>query len=196
MNDLRFRVRLYKDQAKRKHLIYRLMISISQMNTKGFVISITAGFAVALLLTVGIGAASILSTTYAQTATLGEPYFVEKGKSTVQREIGPNITLYTFTANGTMNGNIEVTDEGEFLSISIGDDLIFEPGEGVITTKDGSEMANYTSIDVGNSTNYQGASVYITNSTGQLSFLNGIMGIYKGEADENGNFELKEWHWK
>jgi hypothetical protein len=196
MNDLRFLVRLYKDQAKRKHLIYRLMISISQMNTKGFVISITAGFAVALLLTVGIGAASILSTTYAQTATLGEPYFVEKGKSTVQREIGPNITLYTFTANGTMNGNIEVTDEGEFLSISIGDDLIFEPGEGVITTKDGSETANYTSIDVGNSTNYQGASVYITNSTGQLSFLNGIMGIYKGEADENGNFELKEWHWK
>jgi hypothetical protein len=66
----------------------------------------------------------------------------------------------------------------------------------VITTKDGSETANYTSIDVGNSTDYQGASAYITNSTGQLSFLNGIMGIYKGEADESGNFELKEWHWK
>ncbi|HEX5977220.1 MAG TPA: hypothetical protein VFY68_08070 [Nitrososphaeraceae archaeon] len=167
------------------------------MNTKRFTISITTGTVIVLLLIGGTGATNFfLNTAHAQAATLGEPYFIEKGKSTVQREIGPNITLYTFTANGTMNGNIEVTDAGEFLSISIGDDLLFEPGEGVITTKDGSETANYTSMDVGNSTNYQGASVYITNSTGQLSFLNGIMGIYKGEADENGNFELKEWHWK
>ena len=94
-----------------------------------------------------------------------------------------------------MNGNIEVTDTGEFVSISKGDNLSTTK-DGVITTNDGSEMANYTSIDVGNSTDYQGASAYITNSTGQLSFLNGIMGIYKGEADESGNFELKEWHWK
>jgi len=166
------------------------------MNKNRFTISITAGVAVILLLIGGTGATTVLNTAYAQTATLGEPYFVEKGKSTVQYEIGPNVTLYTFTANGTINGNIEVTDTGQFLSISIGDDLIFDPGKGVITTKDGSETANYTSIDVGNSTDYQGASVYITNSTGQLSFLNGIMGIYKGEADENGNFELKEWQWK
>ena len=167
------------------------------MNKNRFIISITAGIAVVSLLIGGTGATNVLlNTAHAQTATLGEPYFIEKGKSTVQYEIGPNVTLYTFTANGTINGNIEVTDTGQFLSISIGDDLTFDPGRGVITTKDGSETANYSSIDVGNSTDYQGASVYITNSTGQLSFLNGIMGIYKGEADESGNFELKEWHWK
>jgi hypothetical protein len=166
------------------------------LNTKRFTI-ITAGIAVVLLLFEGTGANTILfNSAHAQSATLGEPYFVEKGKSTAHKEIGPNITHYIFTANGTINGNIEVTDTGEFLSISIGDDLLFEPGKGVIATKDGSETANYTSMDVGNSTNYQGASVYVTNSTGELSFLNGIMGIYKGEADENGNFELSEWHWK
>jgi hypothetical protein len=169
---------------------------VSNMIKKRITISITAGIAVMFLLIGGTGTTAIPYITHAQSATLGEPYFVEKGKSTVLYEIGPNITLYTFTANGTMNGNIEVTDTGEFLSISIGDNLTFDPGNGVITTKDGSETANYTSIDVGNSTDYQGASVYITNSTGQLSFLNGIMGIYKGEADENGNFELKEWQWK
>ena len=167
------------------------------MNKNRITISITAGIAVVLLLIGGTGTNTILfNTGYAQTVTLGEPYYIEKGKSTVQKEIGPNITHYTFTANGTINGNIQVTDTGEFLSISIGDDLIYEPGRGVIATKDGSETANYTSVDVGNSTTYQGASVYITNSTGQLSFLNGMMGIYKGEADENGNFELSEWHWK
>ncbi|RPJ25633.1 MAG: hypothetical protein EHM25_13155 [Nitrosopumilales archaeon] len=154
------------------------------------------GILTVLLLVGGTSATTTLNTTHAQTATLGEPYFVEKGKSTVQKEISPNITHYTFTANGTINGNIEVTDTGEFLSISKGDNLIIEPGQGVIATKDGSETAIYTSIDVGNSTNYQGASVYSTNSTGKLSFLNNIMGIYKGEADENGNFVLKEWHWK
>jgi hypothetical protein len=169
------------------------------MNTKRFTInSITAGIAVVLLLIGGTGTTTtiLFSTTHAQTVTLGEPYFVEKGKSTVQKEIGPNITKYTFTANGTINGNIEVTDTGEFLSISKGNDLLYEPGKGVIKTKDGSETANYTSIDVGNSTDYQGASAYSTNSTGKLAFLNNILGIYKGGQDDSGNYALEHWHWK
>jgi hypothetical protein len=167
------------------------------MNKKRSTISITVGFAVMLLLIGGTGATTILfSTAHAQTATLGEPYFVEKGKSTVQKEIGPNRTQYTFTSNGTINGNIEVTDTGEFVSVSKGNDLLYEQGQGVITTEDGSEMANYTFIDVVNGTDYQGASAYSTNSTGKLSFLNNMLGIYKGEADESGNFKLTEWHWK
>jgi hypothetical protein len=94
-----------------------------------------------------------------------------------------------------MNGNIEVTDTGEFVSISKGDNLSTTK-DGVITTKDGSETANYTSIDVGNFTDFQGASAYSTNSTGKLSFLNNMLGIYKGEKEETGNFVLREWHWK
>jgi hypothetical protein len=167
------------------------------MNTKRFTISITAGIAMVLLLIGGTGINPILfNTAHAQAVTLGAPYYVEKGKSTVQNEIRPNITLYSFTANGTMNGNIEVTDTGEFLSISLGDNYIFEPGQGVIATKDGSETAIYTSMDIGNSTDYQGASIYSTNSTGKLAFLNNTMGIYKGGADESGNFALSEWLWK
>jgi hypothetical protein len=157
--------------------------------------SITAGIAVMLLLIVETGATSILSTTHALSAILGEPFFIEKGKSTVQKEIGPSITQYTFTANGTMNGNIEVIDTGEFVSVSK-NNLEFEQGQGVIKTKDGSEIANYTLIDVSNDTAFQGASAYSTNSTGKLSFLNNIMGIYKGETDENENYESTEWHWK
>jgi hypothetical protein len=83
-----------------------------------------------------------------------------------------------------MNGNIEVTDTGEFVSISKGDNLL--------TTKDGSETANYTSIDVGNYTDYQGGSAYSTNSTAKLYFLNNMLGIYKGETDESGNYVLRE----
>jgi hypothetical protein len=67
------------------------------MNKNRFTISsITAVIAVVmLLLTVGTGATSIilLNTAHAQTAqtvTLGEPIFVEKGGVVIQKEIGPN----------------------------------------------------------------------------------------------------------
>jgi hypothetical protein len=167
------------------------------MNKKRFNINMTAGIAVMLLLIVGTGATSILSSTaYAQLATLGEPFFVEKGKSTVQKEIGPNITHYTFATNGTMNDNIEVTNTGEYVSVSEGNNVVFDQGQGVIKTKDSSETANYTFIEVGNGTAYQGASAYSTNSTGKLSFLNNMLGIYKIEADESGNFAVTQWHWK
>ena len=165
------------------------------MNTKRFTISITAGIAVVSLLIVGTAATSILSTTHAQSTTLGEPFFVEKGKVTVQKEIGPNRTQFTYTGNGTMNGNIEVTNTGKLVSVSKGN-LSFEQGQGVIATKDGSETANYTLIDVFNGTAFLGAQAYSTNSTGQLSFLNNILGIYKGGQDDSGNYALEYWHWK
>jgi hypothetical protein len=167
------------------------------MNKKRFIISITQGIAVMLLLIVGTGATSILSSTaHAQLATLGGPFFVEKGKSTFQKEIGPNITHYTFVTNGTMNDNIEVTNTGEYVSVSEGNNLVFDQGQGVIKTKDGSETANYTFIEVGNGTAYQGASAFSTNSTGKLSFLNNILVIYKIDGDESGNYAGTQWHWK
>jgi hypothetical protein len=54
-----------------------------------------------------------------------------------------------------MNGNIEVTERGGFVSVSK-NNLIFDQGQGVIKTKDGSETANYTLIDVSNGTAFQG----------------------------------------
>jgi hypothetical protein len=167
------------------------------MNKKRFTMSITAGIAVMLLLVVGTGATSILfSTTHAQTATLGEPFFVEKGKVTGQKEIGPNRTQFTFASNGTMNGNIEVTNTGEYVSVSKGNNLVFDQGKGVIKTKDGSEIANHTFIEVGNGTDFQGASAFSTNSTGKLSFLNNILVIYKIDGDQSGNYAGTQWQWK
>jgi hypothetical protein len=158
-----------------------------------FIISITAGFAVVLLLIGGTGANTILfSTASAQSATLGEPIFVEKGSDTTQREIGPNRTQYTFTTNGTMNGNIEYSKAGKWVSVSKGNNVTFDQGHGVLTTKDGSETANFTFIEVGNGTAYQGASAYSTNSTGKLSSLNNILVVFKIGEDGVATF----WHWK
>jgi hypothetical protein len=63
-------------------------------------------------------------------------------------------------------------------------------------------MANYTLIEVDNVTPegklvFQGAAAYSTNSTGKLSFLNNIIGIYKSEGDINtGDFVSTEWEWE
>ena len=80
------------------------------MKTKKITISIIAGIAVVLLLIGGTTSTSILVRIYFKSATLEEPFFVEKGKVWV-KEIGPNRTEFTFTGNGTMNGNIEVTKQ-------------------------------------------------------------------------------------
>jgi hypothetical protein len=150
-----------------------------------------------LLLIVGTGATTILfNTGYTQTATLGEPFFVEKGKVTGRKEIGPNRTQYTFASNGTMNDNIEVTNTGEYVSVSKDNNLVFDQGQGVIKTNDGSEIANHTFIEVGNGTDFQGASAFSTNSTGELSFLNNILVIYKIDGDESGNYAGTQWQWK
>jgi hypothetical protein len=71
-----------------------------------------AGIAVILLLIVGTGATTILDITHAQSTTLGEPIFVEKGSDVIQKEVGANRSTYTFTSNGTMKGNIEYSSRG------------------------------------------------------------------------------------
>ena len=43
---------------------------------------------------------------------------------------------------------------------------------------------------------FNGVSVYSTNSTGKLGFLNNMVGIFKVELDKMGNFVNKEWEWK
>jgi hypothetical protein len=167
------------------------------MNKKIFTISVIAGISGVLLLVLGTGATTfLLSTAHAQSATLGEPFFVERGKVTGQKEIGPNRTQFTFASNGTMNNNIEVTNTGEYESISKGNNMVFDQGQGVIKTKDGNEMANHTFIEVGNGTDFQGASAFSTNSTGKLSFLNNILVIYKINGDESGNYMGTQWQWK
>jgi hypothetical protein len=167
------------------------------MNKNRFTFSITAGIAVTFLLIGATGTNTMLfNTGYAQTATLGEPFFVERGKVTGQKEIGPNRTQFTFASNGTMNDNIEVTNTGEYVSVSKGNNLVYDQGQGVIKTKDGSETANHTFIEVGNGTDFQGASAFSTNSTGNLSFLNNILVIYKIDGDESGNYAGTQCQWK
>jgi hypothetical protein len=143
-----------------------------------------------------------LKTANAQASTLGEPILVEKGKITSQSQLGPNRTQFTFSSNGTLNGSIGVTNTGSYVSTSIGNNFATNEGQGVISTKDGSETAGYSLIGTDNVTQdgkvtFRGSVAYSTNSTANLSVLNNMVGFFKGEGDiRTGNFTSTEWELK
>jgi hypothetical protein len=159
----------------------------------------TVAIVVVLLLIAEAGTTNILTTVYAQ--ILGEPFFKETGKITGQKEIDPNRMQVSFSANGTLKDDINVTNTGDFVSISRGDNLTFAQGQGVFTKPDGNETARYNFIGVGNvtqegKTEFVGAVAYRTNSTEDLAFMNNILGVFKVELDETGSFTGTEWQWK
>jgi len=123
---------------------------------------------------------------------LEEPFFEEKGRITAQKEIGGGKTQVTYSSNGTIKGNIEVTNAGDFVSVSKGNKGTSAQGQGVVTTKDGGEKANYTFIHVGKTDEDKpvicGCAVWSTDSTGKLAFLDNMLSFFKVELDERGNF--------
>ena len=123
--------------------------------------------------------------------------FEEKGKITAQIEIGGDKTQMTFSANGTFKGNIEVTNTGDFVSVSKGNKGTSAQGQGVVTTKDGKEKASYTFLQVGKTTEegepvLRGCVVWSTDSTGKLAFLDNMLSFFIVEVDESGNFSSKD----
>jgi hypothetical protein len=143
-----------------------------------------------------------LKTANAQAPTLGEPILMQIGNTTSQSQLGPNRTQFTFSSNGTLNGNIEVTNTGSYVTTSIGNNVISE-GQGVISTKDGSETASYSiitccdNVTQDGKVTFRGSFAYSTNSTGNLSVLNNMLTFLRGEADiETGNFNTTEWELK
>jgi len=123
-------------------------------------------------------------------------FFEEKGK----KEIGPNKVEVSFKSNGTLKGNIEVTNSRNFEGDTNGD-LTYAQGQGNITMKQGNETASYTFLAVGNmidgnKSEFRGSSVFNTTSTGKLVFINNLVSVFKVNVDESGNFTNKYWEWK
>lgn len=83
---------------------------------------------------------------------LGQPFFRESDIITKQIETGPGDMQISYYGNGIMKGNIEVTNNGDFISISKGGNLTFGQGQGLITRTGSGEVANYTFTGVGNVT--------------------------------------------
>jgi hypothetical protein len=164
---------------------------------KNFSLFLGVSVLATLLLITGMNLSGIVRTTYAQ--QLGEMFFEEKGKIMEQKEIGPNKAKVSFKSNGTLKGNIEVTNSGNFEGDTKGD-ATYAQGQGNITTKEGNETASYTFLAVGNmidgnKSEFRGSSVFNTTSTGKLAFINNLVSVFKVNVDESGNFTNKYWEW-
>lgn len=135
---------------------------------------------------------------------LGELIIEDRGRITGQRVLdveGPKIET-SFSAEGRYRG-VEGTDIGTYCTV-MRQEVMYGEGQGVITTKDGKEMATWTGQGIGRFTgkggiSFRGSLFYRTPSIiggGELSFLNNLVGVFEYEVDEQGNASSKVWEWK
>jgi predicted outer membrane repeat protein len=135
---------------------------------------------------------------------LGDLISEEKGKITSQRVLDveggePKIET-TFSATGNYRG-IETTATVTYSGSPRHGGAIYGEGQGVLMSKDGQEMATWTGQGIGRVTSpgkirFAGSLFFSTSSTGKLSFLNNLVGVFEYESDESGNTSAKAWEWK
>lgn len=137
--------------------------------------------------------------------TLGELIIEDRGKITGQRVLDVDVPKIesSFTMEGKYKGTAG-TDVGTYTSVLREDGVMYGEGRGIITTKDGREMATWTGQGIGRFTDpgkisFRGSLFFRTPSTsggGKLSFLNNVVGVFEYEVDEMGNCSSKTWEWK
>jgi hypothetical protein len=145
---------------------------------------------------------------------LGEIIYEAKGNVTGIRVLDveggiPKIET-TISQNGKLRGT-EITVMVTYVSIprpsevgigeGEGQTVLYAEGQGVLMTKDGTEMATWTGQGIAHSSGKKrtdrGSVFCCTSSKGKLAFLNNIVGVFEYEANlEDGTVEGKVWEWK
>jgi hypothetical protein len=132
--------------------------------------------------------------------TIGNQFYQERGAVTTQRVIDVNIGPIfenSYVAHGMLRGNIPVTNIGT-IKVTIRPGAIsFGEGQGVITNMNG-DVATWTSHGLGHLSQGKviviGSVILKTSSTGNLAFLNNMVGVFRQIVDQsNGNVDSKVW---
>jgi len=128
---------------------------------------------------------------------LGEQIAELKGKITGQRVLDSEGAMETsISARGSVRGT-HVSENLTFVARPTSTGVLQGEGQGVMAGD--SEMATYTGKAMGRFTSsgikFGGAVFYRTSSTGKLSFLNNIVGVFETEIDSEGNFTERIWEW-
>ena len=148
---------------------------------------------------------SDINATAALSTILGDPFFVDRGsKDTGTRVLsitGPIQTEDSYIANVTIKDVGNATDTGTFITTYETNGITTSIGQGIITSFDG-EIATYTAKDLGVTNEkgeiiYHGIQIFSTNSTGKLSFMDNLVGLYVYEDNPDGTRKSgKIWEWK
>lgn len=148
-----------------------------------------------------------ISSHYFAIMALGELITETRGKITGQRVLdveGPKIET-SIAMEGKYRGEDCTEMITYFSSMRQGTEagVMYGEGQGIVTMKDGKEMATWTGQGIGKFTSpgkisFRGSLFFSTTSTsgGKLSFLNNLVGVFEYEVDEQGNCSSKVWEWK
>ena len=137
---------------------------------------------------------------------LGDLICEGKGRLTGQRvletngETAPRLEM-SISGEGKTKGNIEYTEMWTYWSEQREGGVQYGEGNGILMTKDGSEVVTMTGKGVARMTEsgvmrYVGSNFCSTTSTGKLAFLNNVVGIFEYEVDKEFNYRNKIWEWK
>ena len=135
---------------------------------------------------------------------LGDQIGGDTGKITSQRvvEVANGIPKVetSFSSIGKYR-DVETTEIATYWASPGPDGVMQGQGQGVVMTKDGSEMATWTGQGIGRFTSagkirFIGSLFYSTSSNGKLAFFNNLVGVFEYEADEQGDTSAKVWEWK
>ena len=112
----------------------------------------------------------------------------------------------SFLGNATIRGGINATDMGTLWSIMNHDGTAHSEGKGILTSKATGEMATYTFQAIGGydpdgKLRNHGSMFFNSNtsSSGQLSFLNGMVGVFADEMmlrkcyDKSMGTKMRPW---
>ena len=132
--------------------------------------------------------------------TIGNQFYQERGAVTTQRVIDVNngpIFENSYVAHGMLRGSVPVTNIGTIKVTIRPGSVSFGEGQGVITNVNG-DMATWTSHGLGHLSQgkviVSGSVILKTSSTGNLSFLNNMIGAFRQIVDQsNGNVDSKVW---
>jgi hypothetical protein len=135
---------------------------------------------------------------------LGDQIGEDKGKITGQRVLEvvngiPKIETSMSTI-GKYKG-VETTEIATYWATPGPDGVMHGEGQGVVTTRDGSEMATWTGQGIGRfisqgKLRFIGSLFFSTSSSGKLTFFKSLVAVFEFEADEQGNTSSKVWEWK
>jgi hypothetical protein len=183
---------------------------INQIIIVTTIVCIFAAVALGILSSFQLGAASLTNqsnntTTVASLPIADIPFYIEHITVTGQNSI--NATHVEVSLSG--NGNLTLPNSTQTIAInSTGTALVNFETTSVIaqelltTTEDGSENASATIYeitrhDVGTRTE-KGVvtAIFETNSTGQLAFLDGLIGVGQADVDEAGNTNITLWEFE
>jgi hypothetical protein len=130
---------------------------------------------------------------------LGEEHGQMTGMRVLPSEGASPKTEASFQASGQLVG-MEATDMGTYVSVVRPDGTLFGDGQGVSMTADG-DVVTWRGQGVGRFTgrgtavSWRGA-IYYQSGSNKLARLNGVVGVFEFDVDQDGKTHGKTWEWK